>query len=147
CVTMLTGHMHHRGTLFTADLVRAGGDPERVYTNTNYGEPPILDLRNKPLLVNVGDEIRYACTHDNKTGPKRGCEEQPGVAPGRTPYDTFPHLDGAAKRCTTLGPDPAECPPTDAAYPDRTFTGNCVEAKLVFGFNSDDDMCILPGYY
>ena len=40
-----------------------------------------------------------------------------------------------------------ECPPTDAAYPGRTFTGNCVQARIVFGFTSEDEMCILPGYY
>ncbi len=30
---------------------------------------------------------------------------------------------------------------------ERTFTGNCVPASLVFGFTSEDDICILPGYY
>ena len=45
------------------------------------------------------------------------------------------------------GVDPASVRPTDPSYPGRTFTGNCVKANLVFGFTSEDDMCILPGYY
>ena len=54
---------------------------------------------------------------------------------------------GAAKVCTAEGADPGECTPTDPAYPGHTYTGNCVKATLVFGFTSEDDMCILPGYY
>ena len=53
----------------------------------------------------------------------------------------------AAKPCTTPGPDQAECPATDPAHPGRSFTGNCVEARLVFGFTSHDEMCILPGTF
>src|SRR5205814_545882 len=75
----------------------------------------------------------------------------PGEAPGRSILDQFAArkniTGGAAKRCTQAGPDAAECPASDPAFPDRTFTGNCVEANLVFGFTSDDDMCILPGAY
>jgi hypothetical protein len=35
----------------------------------------------------------------------------------------------------------------DPDRPTRSLTGNCVPANLVFGFLSEDDMCILPGYY
>jgi hypothetical protein len=54
---------------------------------------------------------------------------------------------GTAKLCTVAGPNPSECPASDPAFPDRSFTGNCVPARLVFGFTSEDEMCILPGYY
>ena len=146
CVTMLISHMHRRGILFTEDLVAADATRTRLYSNTVYSDPPTLNL-SPPMLVRPGEKIHYECTHDNATDPKLGCEEQAGVAPGQPVLHTFPALTGAAKRCTTQGPDPTECPPTDAAYPGRTFTGNCVQANLVFGFNSDDDMCIMPGYY
>ena len=104
-------------------------------------------------LVATGEVLEYQCTHDNKTNTKLGCEEQPGVAPGESVINRlthggdFTHFNGAAKNCTQQGPDAAECPATDPNYPGRTFTGNCVPANLVFGFTSEDDMCILPGYY
>ena len=146
CVTMLISHMHRRGILFTEDLVAADGTETRLYSNTVYSDPPTLNL-SPPMLIRPGEKIHYECTHDNATDPKLGCEEQAGVAPGRPVIQTFPSLTGAAKRCGTPGPDPTECPATDPAYPGRAFTGNCVQANLVFGFNSDDDMCIMPGYY
>jgi hypothetical protein len=148
CVTMLTGHTHRRGTLFTADLVEPDGTRERLYTNTNYAEPPMKTF-TPPLLVRPGSRIDYGCVHDNATDPKLGCEEVPGQAPGRDVAGTFPRLELylAAKGCRVEGPNPGECPPTDDRYPGRTFTGNCVEANLAFGFTSEDDMCIMPGYY
>jgi hypothetical protein len=147
CVTMLIGHMHRRGTLFTADLVDAAGHGTELYRNERYSDPPALPL-DPPLLVSVGESISYQCTHDNATDPKLGCEEQPGVVPGRSIMETLPNFLGeAAKSCSAAGPDPEECPPSDPRYPDRTFTGNCVQANLVFGFTSEDDMCILPGYF
>jgi len=42
---------------------------------------------------------------------------------------------GAARRCSS----DTEC----AGF----GTGKCVQANLVFGFTSDDDMCIMPGGY
>jgi hypothetical protein len=146
CVTMLIGHMHRRGTLFTADYIDAAQNRTRLYTNTAYADPPTLYL-DPPLLVGAGEKIGYECTHDNATDPKLGCEEEPGVAPGRSVIESFPDVPANAKGCRVKGPNPEECPPTDAAYPGRTFTGNCVDANLVFGFTSEDDMCILPGYY
>jgi hypothetical protein len=147
CVTMLISHMHERGTLFTEDLVDGDGVATRIYTNTAYDHPPALNF-DPPLLVDTGEMITYACTHDNATNPKLGCEEVPGVAPGRSAAETFPDsLDGASKNCTRRDPDSEECPLMDPAYPGRTFTGRCVEANLVFGFRSWDDMCIMPGYY
>jgi len=155
CVTMLIGHMHKRGTLFTADMIDRDGTRTPLYRQTVYSDPRAKLFTDPPLLVTQGQKIAYECTHDNATSPRLGCEEEPGVAPGKTPLDAIlkggleglQNPSGAAKLCSAVGPDAAECPATDPKYPGRTFTGNCVEAKLVFGFTSEDDMCILPGYY
>ncbi len=87
-----------------------------------------------------GEELRYQCTHDSGVtkDQKMGCEEEAGVIPGKTPIEVFGHsnnFSGAAHRCTT----DADCA--------GIGTGKCVPANLVFGYTSDDDMCILPGYY
>jgi hypothetical protein len=152
CVTMLIGHMHRRGTLFTADYGPTNGPKTNLYTNTQYADPPTL-LFKEPLLVKVGEAIEYKCTHDNATDPRLGCEEEANVTPGRTFVEEvgrngFSAFDGSARLCGTPGPNPTECPPgVDPDRPTRTLTGNCVPANLVFGFLSEDDMCILPGYY
>lgn len=151
CVTMLIGHTHKRGTLFTADLVDPDGTRTPLYQQTDYADPRAR-LFSPPILVTAGQKIAYECTHDNATQPRLGCEEQPGVPPGRSVIDALAEigLDNPgrpAKLCTVVGSNPSECPPTDDAFPGRTFTGNCVAANLVFGFTSEDDMCILPGYY
>ena len=153
CVTMLIGHTHKRGTLFTADLIDTGGNRSRLYEQTDYSDPRAR-LFSPPIYVTSGERIAYECTHDNATHPRLGCEEQPGVAPGKdvlaeltSGVASFANPSGAAKLCSAEGPDTAECPPTDPAYPGHTYTGNCVQANLVFGFTSEDDMCILPGYY
>ena len=153
CVTMLIGHTHKRGTLFTADLVDQAGARTQLYEQTSYSDPR-AKLYTPPLLITAGQRIAYECTHDNATHPRLGCEEAPGAAPGLSVLEalgkggaSFTNPSGAAKLCTVEGPSPGECPPADDAFPGRTFTGNCVQAKLVFGFTSEDDMCILPGYY
>jgi hypothetical protein len=152
CVTMLIGHTHKRGTLFTADLVDQNGTRTELYRQTDYADPKARLFNDAPLLVVAGQKIAYQCTHDNATHPRLGCEETPGVTPGGSVFDAISknglrNISGAAKLCTAEGPDAAECPPTDDKHPGRTFTGNCVQAKLVFGFTSEDDMCIMPGYY
>jgi hypothetical protein len=87
-----------------------------------------------------GMRFDYECTHDNgvTTPPKLGCELEPGVPPG-TPlwrvFTTTGKLDGSPKSCTT----DADCA--------GIGTGRCVPPRLVFGFTSNDDMCILPGMY
>ena len=151
CVTMLIGHMHKHGKLFTADLVDPDGTRTRLYQQTVYSDP-MAKLETPPLLISPGQNIAYECTHDNATDTRLGCEEQPGVPPGQSVLKAigengFTKPSGAAKLCTAEGPDPGECTPTDPAYPGHTYTGNCVKATLVFGFTSEDDMCILPGYY
>jgi hypothetical protein len=158
CVAMVTAHMHKRGKEFSIFFKPSATeqDPEPLYRTTDYSDPGQLifdgkDGRPKPLLVNVGQYLAYSCMHDNgvTTAVKLGCEEAPGEAPGVSLFEVFQQgklangVDHAAKRCAS----DADCPASDPAYPDRSFTGRCVPANLVFGFTSDDDMCILPGAY
>jgi hypothetical protein len=153
CVVGITSHMHKRGKLFTVDFMDGNVPhvPPLLQTDS-YSDPPQVDFVPQAMLVTPQQGLRYTCKHDNgvTTDVKLGCEEQPGVAPGVDAATAFlsgnPTL-GAAKRCSAVGPAPSECPATDPKYPGRTFTGNCVEANLVFGFTSDDDMCILPGAF
>lgn len=150
CVTMIMGHMHRRGTLFTAEYVANDGSRQKIYQNTQYADPPSKRF-DPPLLVRPGEGIVYRCTQDNASDTRLGCEETAGVTPGRSVLEEIAanggnlsdvDVDGSAKLCHTPGPNPAECPTGDGR-----FTGNCVPANLVFGFLSDDDMCIMPGYY
>jgi hypothetical protein len=152
CVLSLTGHMHQWGRLFTADLVDAGGGRTPLLSFARYDHPPFRQFV-PGRLVRVGERIEYACLHDNgvERTAKLGCEEEPGVAPGRSILASLGAGDGIggapAKRCSQAGPSPDECPPSDPAHPGRSFTGACVPARLVFGFTSHDEMCILPGTY
>ena len=157
CVTSVTSHMHKRGRLFTIDFVQGPVDllglsssptgtvitPDILKTTT-YSDPPQVPMHGMP--VHPGQYLRYICTHNNGMDPtvpvKMGCEEQPGVTPGKSILQLiFEHnfdfggvaATGAAKRCAT----DADC----AGF----GTGKCVPANLVFGFTSDDDMCIMPG--
>ena len=144
CVVALTSHMHKRGALFTIDFldgstaVECADKGTTCLTATDYADPPQVAF-NPPLLVNVGQGLRYTCTHDNGVDGrpiKMGCEEQPGVTPGvdaATALFSGHGTTGAARRCAT----DADC----AGF----GTGKCVPANLVFGFTSDDDMCIMPG--
>src|SRR5207244_76682 len=90
CVVALTSHMHKRGALFTIDFldgstaVECADKGTTCLTATDYADPPQVAF-NPPLLVNVGQGLRYTCTHDNGVDGrpiKMGCEEQPGVTPG-----------------------------------------------------------------
>ena len=151
CVVGITSHMHKRGKLFTVDFMEGASPTTRLLETETYSDPPQVNFP-EPMLVTSDQGLKYTCTHDNgvTTPVKLGCEEQPGVAPGVDAVTAFLSgrtTQGAAKRCSAVGPAPTECPSTDPAYPDRHFTGNCVEANLVFGFTSDDDMCILPGAF
>ena len=101
-----------------------------------------------------GDRLEYtlhARQRGDYAGPPRlrgGAGEGPweeravGRIRGWTAAPTAPR--SAARR---RGRARASAPRRDPAYPGRTFTGNCVPANLVFGFTSEDDMCILPGAY
>ena len=134
CVLFLSAHMHKRGVRFTTDLVDAQGS-RRLYEATDYEHPGVLTFR-PPLLMKPGMQFRYECTHDNgvTTPVKLGCELEPGVTPGAPVWLTS-RLDGAARGCAT----DVDCT--------GIGTGRCVPANLVFGFTSDDEMCILPGMY
>ncbi len=140
CVTSVTAHMHKRGTHFAVDFEPRGGTAERVFEATDYADPG-QRIFTPPLLVKPGDRLVYACTHDNgvATPVKMGCEEEPGKAPGmalaQALFSGVPIGANAARACRT----DADC----AGY----GTGRCVPANLVFGFTSDDEMCILPGSY
>jgi len=144
CVVALTSHMHKRGALFTIEFLNGSTAVEcadkgmMCLTATDYRDPPQVQF-TPSLLVNVGQGLRYTCTHDNGVNDrpiKMGCEEQAGVVPGvdaATALFSGHGTTGAAKRCAT----DADC----AGF----GTGKCVPANLVFGFTSDDDMCIMPG--
>jgi hypothetical protein len=167
CIVMLTAHMHKRGKRFVTEHTQ-GNTNTRVYETESYTEPATLIMNGvgsspAPMLLRPGEKLTYTCTHDNgvTTPVKMGCEEhfpQEGVAcsadntcgsrgkcvdgacrnvPGRSIAEVIfqGKLDGSAKRCAV----DADCPA------DATYTGRCVPANLVFGFTSDDDMCILPG--
>ena len=144
CVVALTSHMHKRGTLFTIEFLNGNTAVEcadkgmMCLTATDYTDPPQVQF-TPPLLVKVGQGLRYTCTHDNGVNDrpiKMGCEEQPSVIPGVDAATALFSGHGttcAAKRCAS----DADC----AGF----GTGKCVPANLVFGFTSDDDMCIMPG--
>ena len=139
CVVGVTSHMHKRGTHFTIDETEADGKTviQRVLNTTTYTDPPQVSF-TPPMLLDVGQRLVYTCTHDNgvTTPLKMGCEEKPGVVPGVSALIAYVVLhtsSGAARRCAT----DADC----AGF----GTGKCVPANLVFGFTSDDDMCIMPG--
>jgi hypothetical protein len=68
---------------------------------------------------------------------KMGCEETAGITPG-VRWDTARAAGqpfGDARPCGDAG---VNC----AGF----GTGRCVEANLVFGPLSDDEMCIVPGF-
>jgi hypothetical protein len=166
CVVGVTSHMHKRGTLFAIDLVQGplttfgklGLAPETetvlipdILRTTQYTDPPQVSLMSNGggMPIHQGQYLRYTCTHDN-TGldpsrpGKMGCEEQAGVTPGKSIIQLFIEgkvdlsgnagsVSGAARRCSS----DSDC----AGF----GTGKCVPANLVFGFTSDDDMCIMPG--
>jgi hypothetical protein len=144
CVVRVTSHMHKRGKLFTIDLVQGSQviKPE-VLKTTSYSDPPQVSFTSADapaMLLPPGQRLKYTCTHDNgvTTAVRMGCEEEPGVPPGIDAVHAFissggRRTSGAAKRCAT----DADC----AGF----GTGKCVPANLVFGYTSEDDMCIMPG--
>lgn len=152
CVVSITGHMHQWGTRFLATYVDDTGARRDVYDNDDYDHPG-QTVFEPPLLVQPGERIEYECDFDNgiERPMRYGCEESTGVMPGMSIIEGMQHGLGvgsiAAKSCAAPNDTAPECPTSDPAYPDRTFTGRCVEAKLVFGFTSKDEMCIMPGTY
>ena len=95
---------------------------------TDYADPVNAGY-DTPLIIEPGEKLTYTCHHDNGvTRPVRmGCEETPGVAPGTSlspARDCKENID-----CAGFG------------------TEQCVPANIVFGFTSNDEMCIMPGLY
>ena len=160
CVVSVTSHMHKRGVLFAIDLVKGPVNPlgfgpqteqvllPDILRTTQYTDPPLVPLMKDGagMPVHPGEYLRYTCTHENGEGTvpvKMGCEETAGMAPGdavATLLSRHLSLDeasrqAAARRCTS----DVDC----AGF----GTERCVPANLVFGFTSDDDMCIMPGGY
>jgi hypothetical protein len=160
CVTLITAHMHKRGTLFAVDYIDADGmvkngipspslenpyEPGRYhfFVSRDYDDPAEYEF-DPPRLMTPGQRFHYACWHDNGVVDpvKLGCEEQAGTTPGQSIADeVLGRGSGAPRPCYQAGPNPEACPPGEG------FTGNCVESNLVFGYTADDDMCILPGAY
>ena len=151
CVLMVTGQMHKRGRFLGVDLIGADGTLENPAGGApNPFEPGrshlfgALDwtdegalVRLHPLVLDMGQALHYACWDDNGAMrvPRLGCEEMSGVPPGQ--------VGAPAKPCT----DDTQCPPTDSAYPGRTFTGVCRPANLVAGPTPEDEVCRLDGIY
>ncbi len=151
CVLMVTGQMHKRGRFLGVDLIGADGtvenpaggapNPFEVGRSHLFGALDWTDegalVRLHPLVLDMGQALHYACWDDNGAmrAPRLGCEEVSGVPPGQ--------VGAPAKACT----DDTQCPPTDSAYPGRTFTGVCRPANLVAGPTPEDEVCRLDGIY
>ena len=151
CVLLLTTHTHKRGTHFTISYEEDGKDPAILLDPTTYdyrhpsivalpigGAFPQGNLLRAYTAENGHPRLRYSCTHANGAAGlpmKMGCEAAPGVTPGvrwRDALDAGQEF-GDARPC---GEDGANCT--------GFGTGRCVEANLVFGPLSDDEMCIIP---
>jgi len=146
----VTSHRHNRSIKFVTDLFQDGAKLSRgpedmidrddgsshLYVSTDYADPVNLTFW-PPILVERGDELTYTCLHDNGiTRPVRlGCEEVAGEIPGKSVLDLLGELDGASRICSS----DADC--------DGFGTGRCVPANLVFGYLSQDEMCVTLGLY
>jgi len=147
CVLYLTTHTHKRGTHFTITYEEDGKGPVTLLDPASYDylHPPLVALPvSGPLpdgnllraytAENGHPRLRYTCTHANGTlglPEKTGCEEEAGITPGAKWGDRASY--SPARPC---GQDGVNC----AGF----GTGRCVDANLVFGPLSDDDMCIVP---
>jgi hypothetical protein len=151
----MVSHMHKRSRKFVADLKASDGTriarPDdmtdaddgsaHLYVNTDYDDP-INRAFWPPIIVEKGQKLEYTCHHENgvRSPVRLGCEETPGVAPGKSILEAFGTgsgdiYGGASRWCRT----DADCA--------GVGTGRCVPANLVFGELADDDMCILPGLF
>jgi hypothetical protein len=151
----VTSHRHKRTPKFVTDLYGGDGKPvsrgaadmtdaedgsRHLYVSTEYSDPVNLGFW-PPIVVRAGQRLQYTCHPDNgvETPVRLGCEETPGVPPGRSILDQLvdgrPLFGGAARWCRA----DADC----AGF----GTGRCTPANLVFGELADDEMCILPGLF
>ena len=161
CVLIVSSQMHKRTRFIGVDLVGADGmvkpptgngfaNPFEPGRRHLWGSPDYTDpgtLTTFPgLAVRAGERLRYACWVDNgvTTAVRLGCEESAGVAPG---IAAGLAAGGPAKPCHGAATTSPECPPSDPAFPGRSFTGACVPANGVAGPAPDDEACILTGFY
>jgi len=147
CLFTLSTHMHKRGTRFTVDYEDATFTrqlldwPDYLHPGT-WLIDSLREDENAPGLLraytaeNGFPRIRYACHYANGVDGKEmktGCQDTPGVTPGKSGVEAtalgIPANEAHAKPC---GNDAVNC----AGAP-------CVDANLVFGPLSDDDMCVL----
>jgi hypothetical protein len=151
CVLLVTTHTHKRGTHVTISYEEDGKDPVTLLdpATYDYRHPSILalpiagafpagNLLRAYTAENGHPRLRYTCTHANGAAGlpmKMGCEAAQGVTPGVRWRDAIEAGQefGDARPC---GEDAVNC----AGF----GTERCVEANLVFGPLSDDEMCIIP---
>jgi hypothetical protein len=151
CVLLLTTHTHKRGTHVTITYEEDGKEPVTLLDPAiyDYRHPSIVslpvsgafpqgNLLRAYTAENGHPRLRYTCTHANGADGlpmKMGCEATAGVTPGVRWRDAIDGGEeyGDARPC---GEGAANC--------SGFGTGRCVEANLVFGPLSDDDMCIIP---
>jgi hypothetical protein len=156
CVFTLSTHMHERGTRFVVDyesdddpFCLEDGDPADClidwpdYLHPGTAIRPKLGAQHGLLEAYTAENgfprIRYQCTHANGVDgrpPKMGCEEVPGETPG------ISWEEGEALGMTNLENHAEPCGLDAANCGGRA----CVDANLVFGPLSEDEMCILTAF-
>jgi hypothetical protein len=145
CLFTVSTHMHKRGALFTLDWEQNDAStrllawPDYVHPGTVIRPGTSRGLLKAYTAESGFPRIRYACDYANGTAGyevKRGCEEEPGVTPGMSWAEGealgLSPLETHAKPCGNEGVNCAGKP--------------CVDANLVFGPLSDDDMCVLTAF-
>jgi hypothetical protein len=155
----VTGHTRKRGRYFSVDHLAADGtiknpsngtadpfDPSRpahLFAAPDFTDPGAIAV-DEAIPIAVGEKLAYACRDDNgvSNAVRQGCAETddaPNAPPGR--------VGRPPKPCRASGVASPDCPATDAAYPGRTFTGECRDANLVAGPSPDDETCALAGFW
>jgi hypothetical protein len=98
---------------------------DRLYESDEALDPKIMHL-DQPLHLEPGQGLQHCCTHVNDP-PRMGC----------TGTQQAKDVPGIAELCRS----DADC----AGLPGAT--GKCEPQPLKFGFRSNDDACLLLGYY
>lgn len=151
CVLLMTTHTHARGTQVRVFYEEDGKEPVPIIDPPGYdyehpalvalpfsGAFPSGNLLKAYTAENGFPRLRYTCSYANgggEYGVRMGCEAESGVTPGVPWRDArgAGYDFGNARPC---GVDASNC----AGF----GTGRCVEANLVFGPLSDDEMCVIP---
>jgi hypothetical protein len=145
CLFTVSTHMHKRGTLFTIGWEQDETEtpllawPDDLHPGTGFRPGPQRGLLKAYTAENGFPRIRYRCEYANGTDGvevKRGCEEEAGVTPGISWAEgELLGMSALETHATPCGLDAVNC---DGAA--------CVDANLVFGPLSDDDMCVLTAF-